>query len=233
MGARRGSAAAVAATIVAAVTIAAFGNQWYFEHVLIDGPRDVKAQRLLRVPAAFLWRFSALRSRTSLWAGQLIAIAVVLVLVFVITQALAKRAHGGVLFAGVWGMVIVSAIVGSVVGGWVGYDERIQDPQRLGRFLGPIFDGPNSTVVLWGLIVGLVAAAAAATIGGPPAPPPFVEPAEYIAPPPPNWQMPQTEAPAPLPIHHVESGHVESGHVESGHVESASDIPLPPPPPPT
>ncbi len=217
MGARRGSAAAVAATLVAAVTIAVFGNQWYFEHVIIDGPRDVKAQRLVRIPAAFLWRFSALRGRSSLWAGQLIAIVLVLVLVFVITQALAKRAHGGVLFAGVWGMVIVSAIVASIVGGWVGYDERIQDPARLGRLLGPIFDGPNSTVVLWALIVGLVAAAAAAIIGGQPAPPPLVEPVEYIAPPPPTWQVPQTEAPAPLPMQQV---------------EPVSDIPLPPPPPP-
>lgn len=156
---------AVVAALINLAVIAAVGNQWYLDHILDKSSSNGANEILKRVPHAFSWELSHWSGDHGLRLGHLIGCATVVVLVFFLTLIVVRaqrrpRGFFGSLFA-IWGVVLFSAVLAAMVTAFASYNGVYGDqPNPLGttRFWWSVTEGPASTVVLWGLAVGLLTA---------------------------------------------------------------------------
>lgn len=154
---------AFVAALVNLIIVGALGNQWYVEHVA-DKQASNGANRILKgVPAAFRWRYSHWSGDHGLRLGEVVGSGALIVLVFLLTWMIIRaqlrpRGFFGAGFA-VWGGVLLSAVVASMIGTFVSYPGlygKAPNPLGTTRFWWSVLEGPSAQVVLFGLLAGLI-----------------------------------------------------------------------------
>lgn len=154
---------AFVAALVNLIIVGALGNQWYAEHVA-DKQASNGANRILKgVPSAFRWRYSHWSGDHGLRLGEVVGSGSLIVLVFLLTWMIVRaqlrpRGFFGAGFA-IWGGVLLSAVVASMIGTFVSYPGLYGTaPNPLGttRFWWSVLEGPSAQVVLFGLLAGLI-----------------------------------------------------------------------------
>jgi amino acid transporter len=152
--------AAIAAAVAPAVAIAAFGNQWFSEHVRFEA-KNALARRLVNVVGGpFQWTFTPRSGRDSgtIWFAQVVGVVGVLVLTFLCTWLAARAASKvGLLFAAL-GATVLSTMVAYGVFLLLSYDYYFDGHEvepGINRFWYAVFHSSDPT--LWALGVGLVA----------------------------------------------------------------------------
>lgn len=167
--------AAIAAALVPLIAIAAFGNQWFTEHVRFEAKEALDRRFVNLVGGPFQWRFTPYRGDrgAALWVAQLFGVVAVIGLTFLLAWLIARRAtHAAVLF-GVWGATTLASITAYGMALLASYD-AIYDGREiepgLNAFWYSFFHSPEAG--LWGAGVGLVAGGAALLLSGGPARPP-------------------------------------------------------------
>jgi hypothetical protein len=162
--------AAVAAAVNLVVIIAA-GNQWYYDHVAVKSSSNGANATIKQVPVAFRWRLSHWSGDQNLRLGEVIASALVVILVFLLTWVVIRsqrrpRGFFGPFFA-VWGLEMLSAVVASMVGTFISYPGLFRgraNPLGTTRFWWSVIEGPAAQVIMWALCVGFIAALLCALI---------------------------------------------------------------------
>lgn len=177
--------------------ILGFGNQWYFEEVILEHNGSNLSNTLLRLPAPFLWRFTPRSNATALWIGQVLAVLIVVVGLLFTVRAIARRAPGVGVFFGTFGALVLWSILASMVSGLLAYGDLFpnsNDPFDYGRFWYGVLQGPTALSGLWLLGVGAFASLLATMAAGP------LPAALPIGPIGPIQQPAVPTAPGPLPI---------------------------------
>jgi hypothetical protein len=162
---------AAVAAVVNLVVIAAAGNQWYYDHVAIKSSSNGANATIKQVPVAFRWRLSHWSGDQNLRLGEVIASALVVILVFLLTWVVInsqRRPRGffGPFFA-IWGLEMLSAVVASMVGTFISYPGLFggrANPLGTTRFWWAVIEGPAARVIMWALCVGFIAALLCALI---------------------------------------------------------------------
>ncbi len=154
---------ALVAALVNLIIVGALGNQWYVEHVA-DKQASNGANRILKgVPSAFRWRLSHWSGDHGLRLGEVVGSGALIVLVFVLTWMIVRaqlrpRGFFGAGFA-IWGGVLLSAVLASMVGTFVSYPGLYgKSANQLGttRFWWSVLEGPSTQVILFGLVAGFI-----------------------------------------------------------------------------
>ncbi len=164
---RHPARAAFGAALVLLAAIAAFGNQWFTDHVVLDA-RSNRARTILRIPSFFQWRFTRLGGETTIWVAQLLGAIAVVVLGYFMVWAVAKRASGLSLVLGAWGVTVLVAMAAGWLETVIAYGDLfpgISDPEGLGRFWYSVFNGAQPAA-MFGAAVGLIAGLAAVLFAG-------------------------------------------------------------------
>lgn len=161
--------AAIAAAVVPALAVAAFGNQWFTEHVRFEAKTALKRRMVNTVGGPFQWRFSPYRgdSGTTLWASQILGIIAVIGLTFLVAWLAARSTASGGLLIAVWGGTVLATMAAYgllLLASYDAlYDGREIEP-GINAFWHSVFHSSDAT--LWGAGVGLVAAGAAMLFAG-------------------------------------------------------------------
>jgi hypothetical protein len=196
----RGPLIALVAAVLELVIVAAVGNQWVTKRALENTTKSQVGDAITHSATAFGWRFNPQGGNHSLWAGQLIGVGVLVVLVFLFVLALTTRSSRSFLgtFVGVWGGTVLAALLAGAVRQFIAFPDLFpggRDDAGLGRWANALTSGPSSGVAIFGvtsgfvvaLVTAIIASATARTITPPAAP--AAEPAEE-----PAWS-PETAAP--------------------------------------
>jgi hypothetical protein len=162
---------AAVAAVVNLVVIAAAGNQWYYDHVAVKSSSNGANATIKQVPVAFRWRLSHWSGDQNLRLGEVIASALVVILVFLLTWVVIRsqqrpRGFFGPFFA-IWGLEMLSAVVASMVGTFISYPGLFRgraNPLGTTRFWWSVIEGPAAQVIMWALCVGFIAALLCALI---------------------------------------------------------------------
>jgi hypothetical protein len=171
--------AAIAAAVVPAVAIAAFGNQWFSEHVRFEAKTALARRGANTVGGPFQWRFSPYGGDrgTTLWAAQIFGIIAVVGLTFLVAWLAARSTASVGLLIAVWGGTVLATMAAYGLLLLTSYD-AIYDGREiepgLNAFWYSVFHSPDGT--LWGAVVGVVAAGTAVLFAGGPARRAAVEP---------------------------------------------------------
>jgi hypothetical protein len=176
--------AAIAAAVVPAVAVAAFGNQWFSEHIRFEAKTALARRLVNTVGGPFQWRFSPRGGdrATTLWAAQIFGIIAIVGLTFLVAWLAARAAASSGLLIAIWGGTVVASMVAYALFIAASYD-AIYDGREiepgLNWFWYSVFHSSDAT--LWGAGVGLVAAGAAVLFSGGAARPAAVEPVTHGA----------------------------------------------------
>jgi hypothetical protein len=169
MASRHPTRAALAAAVVPAVAVGAFGNQWFTEHVRFEAKTALKRRMTNTVGGPFQWRFTPYRGSHggTLWAAQILGIVAVIGLTFLVAWLAARSTASGGLLLAVWGGTVLATMAAYWLLLLTSYDAiyggRDIEP-GLNGFWYSVFHSPDSA--LWGAGVGLVAAGAAVLFAG-------------------------------------------------------------------
>jgi hypothetical protein len=152
--------AAIAAAAAPAVAIAAFGNQWFSEHVRFEA-KNALARRLVNVVGGpFQWTFTPRSGRDSgtIWFAQIVGVVGVLALTFLLTWAAARAASKVGLLLAALGATVLSTMVSYGVFLLLSYEYYFDGHEvepGINRFWYSVLHSSDPT--LWALGVGLVA----------------------------------------------------------------------------
>jgi hypothetical protein len=162
--------AALVAVLIELAAVAALGNQWVYDRLIQnhDTP-NVLIQQIRSSVVAFTWRATPPKGESRIWAGELIAILVLVVLTFFVVWLIVHTQHLPSSFFGVlvsvWGAVVLIAVIAAVVRGFIVFNQLIQPADRaaLGGVTGySVFVSPSGPLVLMGAAMGLVVGIGAA-----------------------------------------------------------------------
>lgn len=199
--------AALAAAAVPFIAVAAFGNQWFSEHVRLEADGRLARRFLNQVGGPFPWRLTPYRGDrgTALWLAHLFGVVAVVGLAFLVAWLIARRATSSGLFFGVWGATVLAAITAHGLGLLASYDplyDGLEVEPGLNGFWYSVFHSTDAG--LWGAVVGVAAGGAALLASGGAARPP--RPVSWPtaagrpgAAPPSAWPQQPVASPEPVP----------------------------------
>ena len=188
------------AAVLELVIVAGVGNQWVTKRVLENTTKSQVGDAITHSATTFGWRFNPQGGNHALWAGQLIGVGVLVILVFLFVLALTARSSRSFLgtFVGVWGVTALAALLAGAVRQFIAFPDLFpsgRDDAGLGRWANALTSGPSSELAIFGVISGFVVALVSAIIASAtaravtPAAAPVAEPVEE-----PAWS-PETAAP--------------------------------------
>ncbi len=188
------------AAVLELVIVAGVGNQWVTNRVLENTTKSQVGDAITHSATTFGWRFNPQGGNHALWAGQLIGVGVLVILVFLFVLALTTRSSRSFLgtFVGVWGVTALAALLAGAVRQFIAFPDLFpsgRDDAGLGRWANALTSGPSSELAIFGVISGFVVALVSAIIASAtaravtPAAAPVAEPVEE-----PAWS-PETAAP--------------------------------------